>query len=95
MQPLSKNSGIWLNIFPDYSFECDGTIGGWEFYAYQAGTVRVGIWRPTSDGYELVGANIYYADAEGTYVCWSIFTLSLNNIFISLIIYLSLNKVLQ
>ena len=76
MEQLNKDSGNWLNIFTDYSFDCDGTIGGWEFYAYQGGRVRLGIWRPTSDGYQLVGANIYDVDAAGVHVCYTNVTVS-------------------
>ena len=65
---LNFEAGNWLNIFPDYSFDCDGTIGGWEFYAFTEGNVRLGVWRPTSNGYQLVGANAYDVTSTGLHV---------------------------
>jgi hypothetical protein len=56
---LNYDSGVWVNVFVDFAFDCAGAVTRWRFHAKQIGTVILTVWRPDDDnkGWTLIGKN--------------------------------------
>ena len=55
VEVLPVESGSNFLIFLDSEFHCDMLLTGWQYYAYDSGTINADIFRPLgNDQYELV-----------------------------------------
>jgi hypothetical protein len=58
ISPMPYDSGVWLNVFVDFAFDCPGRIVQWNFHAKLRGTVFLTAFRPVGpDSWALLGKN--------------------------------------
>ncbi len=66
---LSTDPGRNMNIFPDLSFDYNGYVREWRYYAKRAGSFVAAVWRPWGNGsYTIVAKDYVTANSQGILV---------------------------
>ena len=65
---LNSNAGLWMNVFTDLTFGCDGMVTGLDYYSQDKGTVSIGAYEKVGTKYYLRGEVVVTAPGEGVQV---------------------------
>ena len=66
---FTEDSGTWMNIFAEYTINCDGPVVGWAFDVYPNNPFYATVWRDLGDGgLELIGKNYIEPKRIGSWV---------------------------